>query len=116
MDDIIDLKEVMERVQDDRELLMELIQIFLDDCPPKITALRKAADEKNFVQIADLAHAMKGSSGNLAAKKISGIFLQIEQLGRQQKTENINGLLDQVERYLGDVRVYLGKLKNEKPG
>ena len=34
-DDAIDMKEVMDRVQDDRELLIELLQIFSDDYAQK---------------------------------------------------------------------------------
>ncbi|MFA5059152.1 MAG: Hpt domain-containing protein [Candidatus Omnitrophota bacterium] len=110
-DDIIDLNEVLERVQDDKELLLELIGIFLGDCPAKLSAMKMAAEKKDFGQIKDLAHSLKGASANISAKKISAIFLQIEQMAKNNDAASTLQLLTQVNVQIKDLENYLVKLK-----
>lgn len=112
-EEILDLDEVMERVQNDKELLIELIEIFLEDCPGKIKGLREAARSNNRQQVADIAHSLKGSSGNLAAKRIATLFLQIEQKGKNDDMTNIPQILDEIEGHLKDLKSYLEHLREE---
>ena len=51
----------------DPELLLDLIQLFLDDGPAKIESLVQGLDEQDFDKMERAAHALKGSSGNLGA-------------------------------------------------
>ena len=104
------------KVQNDKELLIELIEIFLEDCPGKIAGIREAAETQNCEQVADIAHSLKGSSGNLAAKKISTLFLQIEQKGKNGDLTNISQILDEIEGHLTNFRNYLEKLRKEFKG
>ncbi len=110
--EILDYQEVMERVENDRELLIELIEIFLDDCPPKIRKIREAAAGGDYTQMSDMAHSLKGSSGNLAAKKMSSLFLQIEQKGKSQDASGVDDILGDAEALLQELRGYLQKLKD----
>ncbi len=110
--DIIDYKEVMERVENDKELLIELIEIFLDDCPKKMGKLRKAIEDKNYEEIADVAHSLKGASGNLAAKKISALFLILEKKGKDKDLSDIDPIIQEIETLFGNVREYLEELKS----
>ncbi len=110
-DDIIDLKEVLERVQQDKELLLELLGIFLEDCPIKIAAIKEALPKKDFKQLHELAHSMKGASGNLSAKSISAHFLQIEQTAKNNDVSGIAECVVHIEKELQELRTYLEKLK-----
>ena len=79
-DDVVDLKEALERVQDDKELLLELFDIFLGDCTKKIEIIRQAIEKKDLNQLKDTAHSLKGASGNISAKKLYNSFLTMEQI------------------------------------
>ena len=97
-DDAIDMKEVMDRVQDDRELLIELLQIFIEDYTEKKKILDEAVSKNDFAQVRSIAHALKGSSGNISAKKLRLSFLDLEQMAKTQdfsKAKEIFALLDQ---------------------
>ncbi len=111
--DIIDLNEVLERVQNDRELLLELFGIFLEDCPVKISAMKEAVQRKDFAQLKDIAHSMKGASGNISAKSINALFLQIEQMAKNNNVTGIEGLFKGIEKQLQDLKIYSDKLKQE---
>lgn len=111
--DIIDLPEVLERVQNDKELLAELIDIFLEDCPAKIGSIRESVKKKDFAQLRDVAHSIKGASGNISAKKLHAIFLQIEQAGKNNSLEGMEALLEELDRHFREFREYSVLLKQE---
>lgn len=111
--DIIDLPEVLERVQNDRELLSELIDIFLADCPVKISAIKQAIQNKDFAQLRDTAHSIKGASGNISAKKLHALFLQIEQAGKDNALAGTEALLNELDRQFQEFKEYAVKLKQE---
>ncbi len=58
---VIDLDDVLERVQDYWDLLMELFDIFQEDYKDKLSQLQKLVGEQNFVQIRNVAHSLKGA-------------------------------------------------------
>ena len=53
--DIIDLKEVLERVQDDQELFFELLEIFQEDYAEKRKLLDGLVAQKDFGQLRNIA-------------------------------------------------------------
>ncbi|HOW35723.1 MAG TPA: Hpt domain-containing protein [Candidatus Omnitrophota bacterium] len=111
--EVIDLKEVLERVQDDRELLIELLEIFTDDCPLKLKAIREAAAKKDFVALKDVAHSMKGASGNISAKPTYAAFLEIEQMAKDGNLGDIERPLKEIEGQLEQLKAYARKLEED---
>jgi HPt (histidine-containing phosphotransfer) domain-containing protein len=82
MEPVIDLPVVLERVEDDRELLRELVGLFLDDAPPRLTAIHDAVDSRDAKALQQNAHALKGSAGNLAAQVVFETARELEQIAR----------------------------------
>ena len=111
--EVIDLNEVLERVQNDRELLIELLDIFLEDCPAKVNAIEEALEKNDFAQLRDIAHSMKGASGNISAKRIYELFLQIEQMTKNNDISAIPQCLKELDAQLQDLRAYRLKLKED---
>lgn len=111
--DVVDLNEVLERVQNDKDLLLELFDIFLEDCPAKIASLKDAVSAKDLSKLRDVAHSMKGASANIAAKRINASFLQMEQLAKNNTVTGIEQLLKDIDGQINDLKVYAQKLKME---
>ena len=109
--EIIDLEEVLERVENDRELLIELIEIFLEDYPNKITELKNSVANKNGENTQNIAHSLKGASANISAKKISSIFLGIENSVKDNNFAAVEQVLGQLEGLIEDLKKFLVKLK-----
>jgi signal transduction histidine kinase/ligand-binding sensor domain-containing protein/CheY-like chemotaxis protein len=63
----IDDAALLARVDGDEELLRELIELFLEDCPRLVAQLREAVAQGNPSSLEHLAHTLKGSMANFEA-------------------------------------------------
>ncbi len=114
--EIIDLKEVLERVQDDKELLLELFDIYQGDFVKKRQALSDAINAKDITKIKEIAHSMKGASGNISAKMIYGSCLSLEQLAKSNTTDGMNDLVQQIDVQFLQVKDKAAQLSKEWGG
>jgi len=83
---IWDKPSVLKRVMDDEELLLTVVEIFLDDIPNNTASLEQAIAMKDFPLIKRVAHGIKGSAANLSCMQLQELALQIENAA---KAENI---------------------------
>ena len=93
----IDLKDVLERVQDDTELLVELLDIFLEDYKEKHKLLEELITHKDFEQIRNVAHSLKGAAGNISATDFHRSFSAMEQFGDESNLDGINKMMLKLE-------------------
>jgi HPt (histidine-containing phosphotransfer) domain-containing protein len=82
---MLDLTQLLERVENDRELVRDLLLIFKEEFPIHLRALRAAVDSMDGEKVAAEAHTMKGMLSNLAANSAAGAAARLEQLGRNQE-------------------------------
>ena len=82
---MLDLTQLLERVENDRELIRDLLLIFKEEFPIHLRALRSAVDSMDGETVAAEAHTMKGMLSNLAANSAAGAAARLEQLGRNQE-------------------------------
>ena len=115
-EDIIDLADVLERVQDDKELLLELLDIFQEDFLVKRQSLAEAVDKGDFVKIKEAAHSMKGASGNISAKRMHATFLHVEHLSKENSLAGVKDLLKVIDDQFEEVKVNTIKLKQQFAG
>ena len=112
-DDIIDLPDVLERVQDDKELLLELLDIYQEDFLLKRAALAEGITNKDFVKIKEVAHSMKGASGNISAKRLYATCLLLESKAKENNAEGLDDLLKTVDSQFEEVKANAIKLKQQ---
>lgn len=110
---IFDYEEVMERVQDDKELLLELLELFLDDFKEKRVALTGFVANKDFENIRGVAHSLKGASGNISAKALREVLLQIEEKGKDEIVDGIEDLLTQLDSRFEELTAHLEEVKKK---
>lgn len=97
---IFDLKAAMMRVDDDRDLLKELIDIFLGDEARAVEAIAAAVSAADPVALKDSAHAIKSGLGNLGAMRCHGAALELEMLGRSETTAGAAELFSNFKKEL----------------
>jgi HPt (histidine-containing phosphotransfer) domain-containing protein len=108
LDEVIDqgvlagLRELQQEGEPD--LLDELIGAFLEDAPTRLAALREAATQEKAEDLGRAAHALKGSSGSLGAKRMVPICEELEALGRKGDLAHASGLLTRLEAEFERVR------------
>ncbi len=115
-EEIIDLADVLERVQDDKELLAELFDIYQDDFIIKRKALGEAIAAKDMVKIKEVAHSMKGSSGNISAKPLHAACLQLEMLAKEGKTDGMAEMLPTIDGYFEEIKAFAVRFKKYLAG
>ncbi|MDQ7821798.1 MAG: response regulator [Candidatus Eremiobacteraeota bacterium] len=79
--DLFDVAEVMKRIDNDRTLLREVLEIFLEDVPNQIKNLEGAIHDQKFKEIGRLGHILKGASSNMGAHRLREVGFQIEKAG-----------------------------------
>lgn len=82
---MLDLTQLLERVENDRELIRDLLLIFKEEFPIHLRALRAAVDSMDGEKVAAEAHTMKGMLSNLAAGSAVSAAARLEQPGRNQE-------------------------------
>ncbi len=112
-DNILDLPEFMERVQDDKELLLELLDIFSADFEEKRVALKEAVAQSDFEAIRQIAHSLKGASGNISAKLLREVFLKMETNGKEETLEGLDGLLQNMDEAYAALQERMTAVKAE---
>ena len=112
-EEIIDLKEFLERVQDDRDLMMELLDIYQQDFAEKRKVFNGALAKKDFEQIKAVAHSLKGSSGNISAKTMHASWLKVEQLAKSNDANGIPEVLKQIDQLFIQIENYIARLKQD---
>ena len=112
-EEIIDLKDVMERVQGDKELLAELFDIYEEDFVVKRQALGDAIAAHDIAKIKEVAHSMKGSFGNISAKPLHAACLKLEMLAKEGKTDGMQEVAVAIDGYFEEIKVYAAKFKKE---
>jgi CheY-like chemotaxis protein len=79
----VDRSALLERLGGDSQLMSELIEIHLRQCPGLLAAARRAFEENNGPELARLTHTLKGSAGNLLALDAAEIAGRLETFAEQ---------------------------------
>jgi CheY-like chemotaxis protein len=69
---------LLERVEGDQELLAEIINLFVDDAPRLMEAMRGALQQGDMTVLERSAHSMKGAASNLSANLTAAAAMQLE--------------------------------------
>ena len=112
-EEILDLAEVMDRVQDDKELLLELFDIFISDYSEKRRLLEKAVAANDIDQIVSISHSLKGASGNISAKLMRETFLKFEVMGKNGNLAEAKVSLGVLDKQFGDLQNRINQVRIE---
>jgi HPt (histidine-containing phosphotransfer) domain-containing protein len=94
----------------DPELLVDLIQMFLDDAPKKVEAIQTGLRGGDFEAMERAAHSLKGSSGNLGAKLLQDACEQMQLASRQHAAGQLAPIAATIESTFADAAVALREL------
>jgi HPt (histidine-containing phosphotransfer) domain-containing protein len=97
----------------DDDLLAELIDLFLDDAPGRIAAIRAAVEVSDWGALAERAHSLKGSCASLGAVHMALLCGRLEAMGRDQaQRSDAAGVFGELERQYGLVQDGLQRERN----
>jgi HPt (histidine-containing phosphotransfer) domain-containing protein len=90
----LDFEKALERAMGDKDFLKMLLGGFIQELPDQIELLKAAVADTDTVALTEQAHKLKGSAANLSAQGVSSAAKSLEEIGRSQKLDNANQILE----------------------
>jgi len=112
---VFDYDDFMERMDGDMDLLKEVIEIFLEDAPSLVGALRLAilGGDKDAMERA--AHTLKGAAANISAKGLQSLSANMQEIIKKGEAGDIEKLLGNMETHYEELAKALRSCLTEKP-
>ncbi len=110
---VINLVELLERVQGDTQLLDELVALFVEECPGLLSGIRTAIEARDADGLATTAHTLKGCVGNFCAAQAFQAALSLEMMGRSGDLAHATEAFAKLEQELNQVLQALTSLTKE---
>ena len=99
----VDVPQLLDRIEDDRRFLAELVDVFRREYPQNLEAVRSAINMQNAPELQRAAHTLKGALANLSAVRATPLAAELEQMGRSQDLSEAQSTLDRLVVELPDV-------------
>ncbi len=80
----VNLARLGDTFGDDPEFLTELYSIYVEDACGRLSTLDSALADNDSEKIESVAHALKGSSGNVGAERMSALAAELERVDTAQ--------------------------------
>jgi HPt (histidine-containing phosphotransfer) domain-containing protein len=107
MDDIIDVPALMDRLDGDRDLLRELVGLYLEGEQGLLDQIAAAVRVRDADALRRAAHTLKGSVANFSAASAQAAAEALEAAGRDGRLDEGPVLLDRLVAALDRTRVAL---------
>ena len=108
-----DLAVALDSVDGDQELLRDVIDVFLGECPQLLTELHQAIAEPDFPTMQRSAHTIKGSSRIFGNARVTNLARELEDQGRRSDlegaTDRYRQLQEAAEHLMAELRDFLQK-------
>ena len=96
-----DRTTLLRRLEGDTELLDEVLQIFLSDCPTMLEKIRRAAARRDAKALLFPAHALKGAAANVCASRIHAVALKLELMAKEDRLVDVESHVSALEAEIG---------------
>src|SRR5208283_5013132 len=98
--EVLDEALLVSHVDSDPQLLRDLVDMFLEECPRLVDEIRVALDRKDAKGVQRGAHSLRGSTSNLAAQMASEAARKLERVAQAGDLLHAESVLQELEREL----------------
>lgn len=95
------------------DLIVTIVDSFLDDCPNYMDAIREAVETGDAKALEREAHGLKGAAGSLRAKPASKAAQVLEEIGHSGDFSEAETALETLEREIDRLKEDLQALRSE---
>jgi two-component system sensor histidine kinase/response regulator len=85
------------------EMLSELAEMFLEELRSAMDSLKRAVEEGDAQAVERTAHTLKGSSGNMGARKIAWLCARLQEIGASGNLASATAVLARLEEELNRI-------------
>ena len=101
------METLLEVIGGERELLVELIDSFLETAPPLLARLNQGVAQGNAAEVRTAAHTIKSSSKDFGATRLAELCQELEDMGKAGTLGGTAELAAQVEAEYRPVKAAL---------
>ena len=103
--------DLLQQIGDDDGVLREIIAIYLREAPTRLDGIRRAIAQRDARSLAGEAHALRSSSGNVGATRVTDLCISLEAIGRNGGVDGAAEILPQLESEYARAEDALEKLR-----
>jgi HPt (histidine-containing phosphotransfer) domain-containing protein len=105
------MAKTLEQLGGDETLLQEVLDIFLEEAPKHLAALRLAVAQGITETVETTAHTLRGELGYMGLPEISQKASELEEMGRSNDLRGAASLLSQFEADISGLFVSIRSVK-----
>lgn len=110
---LFDADDMAERMEGDREVIVEALDAFLDTCGESVGHVVNAIKGRDQVELRTAAHNLKGKAANVSAKALRAVCTEIEKAAEKGEMPIVDRfpakLHSLMDRTLAEINNYLNK-------
>lgn len=95
--------DLLDRVENDQELLRDLLAIFKQDSPRHLHCLKEAVLHLEMKQIQASSHTLKGMLSNLSMDRAADAAANLERMGSHGERAGLKDALTLLEQEVADL-------------
>jgi len=105
----IQIDELLERVSGNREFVVRMLDLFFQSSDERLSTLGKEFDNRNYKELAEQAHKLKGLVGNLSINKALIILKKLHQAAGLKNDLLIISLLTELGETITEAKIFYYK-------
>ena len=105
--------DLLARVGGSVSALREVIELFFEDCPQQIEAIRRGLAARDPETVYRAAHALKGSAGNFQAPEIVAFLQRLEARARERDLQACATTFSSIEAEAERLLATLGRISGD---
>lgn len=113
--DPVDLKKMGEHREELGDHFNKIIELYLQDTPPRIEALRSAAESADVHTLSEAAHGLRGSSSNLGTNVLAGLCQVLEEQAHTGVVDDPLDYVQRIEKEYARAKQVLEEILQEQP-
>ncbi len=110
---IFNVERAAHRAGDCRELLLDIVCVFVDTCPELMTTIRRNLACGDVESLATAAQSLKSAAGSIAADDVTDSALALEQAAKKGDTIGALRIAERLEDKVGRLRRMLKQFLKE---
>ena len=100
----MDVQDALSRLDDDRELLSAIIEIYLEDSPALLQKIRRAIMGNDPRALQRAAHNLKGLAVTLSAGDVAAAASRLEHMGSSSSLGDAAAAVSVLEEHLNEMK------------
>lgn len=105
--------ELIQLLDGNPELILTIVDSFLDDCSDYMESIRYAVEEEDRKVLEREAHGLKGAAGSLRANPTTEAAQELEEMGHTDNFSGAESALETLEHEVDRLKEELRSLREE---